>query len=119
MMRCIHCNGLGVHSGAKRWSSREAPATCALCGKFSHVIASTGTGIPATTIVIVIAFAIVGALIGNSLVGAVFGIAVAGTYNILAWRNAEMFPISPESSIAARKVGWLVNLLVVLGIFGS
>ena len=118
-MRCVHCNGPGIHSGAKRWSSREAPATCALCGKLSHVIASTGSGIPAATALIVVVFAILGTFIDNPLVTAIIGLPFAVAYNIWAWRIAEMFPIFPQVSVRARKVSWLVNLLAVLGIFGS
>jgi len=119
MVSCPHCNAFGIHSGAKRWSSREAPATCAECGKLSHVIASTGSGIPVATLLVVVAFCVLGAFVGHPGLGGLCGIPFALAYNIWAWRKAEMFPISSDAASSARKVGWFVNLLTVLGILGS
>lgn len=119
MLRCIHCNGYGIRSLAKRWSSRELPATCAVCGKLSHVIASAGSGIPAATFLIVLAFGVIGAFVGHPLLGGLCGIPFAAVYNIWAWRDAEMFPIACDASSSARRATWLVNLLIALGIIGS
>ncbi len=38
--------------------------------------------------------------------------------NVWAWRDAEMFPISPESARKAARVGWWTGAIsLVLGIF--
>jgi hypothetical protein len=47
MLRCPHCNSVAVKNLAARWARREAPATCGHCGKLSHVIASTRSGMTA------------------------------------------------------------------------
>jgi hypothetical protein len=114
MMHCVHCNAPGIRAAAKRWSGRDLPATCTLCGKLSHVIASTGSGIPVATLLVVLGFAVAGALWG-----ALCGLPVAVAYNVWAWRRAEMFPIAPETAANARRASWLVTLLSALGIFGS
>lgn len=119
MLSCPHCNALGIRPVAKRWSSREAPAVCAECGKLSHVIASTGSGIPVATLFVVVAFSVLGAFVGHPGWGGLCGVPFALAYNIRAWRKAEMFPISPAAASTARKVSWLVNLLAALGIFGG
>lgn len=119
MTNCPHCNAPGIRSWAKRWSSREAPVTCAACGRFSHVIASTGSGIPVATLFVVVAFSVLGAVVGDPGLGALGGIPFAVAYNMWAWRKAQMFPISSDVASSARKVGWFVNLLTVLGIIGS
>lgn len=119
MTNCPHCNAAGIHSWAKRWSSREAPAKCAECGKLSHVIASTGSGIPVATLLVVVAFALLGAVVGHPGLSALGGIPFAVAYNMWAWRKAQMFPISSDAASSARKAGWFVNLLTVLGIIGS
>ena len=42
---------------------------------------------------------------------------VAALFNIWAWRNAEMFPISREKARIAARVGWFVGVVsLVLGI---
>ena len=119
MLRCIHCDGLGIGIAAKRWSGREAPAKCAKCGGLSHVIASTGSGIPVATLLIILAFAALGAANGNPLLGAFCGLPVAVIYNVWAWAHADMFPISPKAMTKARAVSWVVNVLTLLGILGS
>lgn len=119
MMHCVHCNAPGIRAAAKRWSGRDLPATCTLCGKLSHVIASTGSGIPVATLLVVLVFAVAGALWGQPLWGALCGLPFAVAYNFWAWRRAEMFPIAPESVANARRAGWLVTVLSALGTFGS
>ena len=83
MLRCIHCDVLGIGITAKRWSGRETPAKCAKCGGLSHVIASTRSGIPVATLIIILAFAVLGAVNGNLLVG--------------VWRNSLIARLGPEA----------------------
>jgi 4-hydroxybenzoate polyprenyltransferase len=87
-----------------------------VCGKLSHVIASSRFCITVATLLVIVVFAVLGALIEHPVLGALLGIPFALTYNIRAWTRAEMFPISADASSSARKVGWLVNLLALLGI---
>ena len=119
MLRCIHCEGLGIGIAAKRWSGRETPAKCAKCGGLSHVIASTRSGIPVATLLILLAFALLGAVNGNPLVGVSCGLPLAVIYNVWAWARADMFPISREGMAKARAVSWVVNVLTILGFLGS
>lgn len=116
---CPHCQGLGISQTAKRRSSREHPAKCTLCGGLSHVIASSRSGITGFTLTIVLVFAVLGAIHAHLGIGALTGVPFAAAYNIWAWNSAELFPISPESAAAARKLSWVVNALALLGIFGS
>ena len=83
------------------------------------MIASTGSGIPVATLMVVLVAAMAGALWGQPLWGALCGLPFAVAYNFWAWRRAEMFPIAPESVANARRAGWLVTVLSALGIFGS
>ncbi|MFM9879475.1 MAG: hypothetical protein ACKVOO_03585 [Burkholderiaceae bacterium] len=103
---------------AKRWSSREHPAVCRLCGRLSHVIASTGSGIPVASLFIAGAFVLLGAVLGLMPLGLV-GIPVAVGYNIWAWKKAKLFPISGDSAATSRRVSWAINVLTFLGILGS
>jgi hypothetical protein len=78
---CPSCRAAGISALAKRWSARECPAACALCGGLSHVLASTSSGIFVGTILVFI---------------------------VGAWRRAEMFPIPKENAQAAAAVGWFL-----------
>ena len=103
---------------AKRWSSREHPATCSLCGRLSHVIASTSSGIPVASLFIVGAFFLLGAVVNAMILGLV-GIPIALAYNVWAWKRAELYPISEDSANTSRRGSWIVNTLALLGIFWS
>jgi hypothetical protein len=69
MTLCPHCKELGVTSLAKRRSSREHPAVCGLCGRLSHVIASTSSGILFVSIFIAGTFFLIGAVNDVALLG--------------------------------------------------
>jgi hypothetical protein len=47
------------------------------------------------------------------LVG-IAGIGLVVLYNVQAWRQSELFPISPESAKTAEKVAWWVIALTLL-----
>jgi hypothetical protein len=115
---CPHCAGQGISAWAKRGSSREHPATCDLCRRLSHVLSSTSSGIPVASFFIALAFFLIGA-VANLMVLGLTGIPVAVAYNLWAWKKAELWPISGESSKASRRGGWIVNTLAVLSIFLS
>ena len=106
---------------AKRWSARECPATCELCGGLSHVLASTSNGIFVGTILafivgLIAALALTAALAPIARPWAVFvvGFFVSAAFNAWAWRRAEMFPIPKENAKAAAAVGWFVAGLYAL-----
>lgn len=42
------------------------------------------------------------------------GVGVVVFYNLRAWRQSELFPISPESASTAEKVAWWVIVLSVI-----
>ena len=42
------------------------------------------------------------------------GVGLVVVYNVWAWRQAELCPISPESAGAAAKAGWWVIALSLL-----
>jgi hypothetical protein len=90
-----------------------------MCGKLSHVIASSRSGITVATLLVIVASSVCGALIAHPLWGALAGVPLAVAYNIWAWKRAEMFPISAGASSSARKVSWFVDLLAWLGLIGS
>ena len=90
-----------------------------LVRKVSHVVASTSSGIPVATLLILFAFFLLGVVGGHPLWGALCGVPFAITYNIWAWEKAEMLPIFHEVSASAQRVGWLVELLTVLGILAA
>lgn len=103
---------------AKRRSSRGHPAKCNLCGRLSHVIASTSSGIPVFSLFIVGAFFLLGAVVNVMMLGWV-GIPMAVGYNVWAWKRAKLWPISGEGANASLRGGWIVNTLGLLGIFWS
>ena len=118
MKQCPHCKELGVTSLAKRWSSREHPAVCGLCGRLSHVIASTSSGIFVFSLFIVGTFFVIGAVNDVALLGWL-GVPVAVGHNVWAWKRAVLWPISGDSAKSSRRGGLIVNTLALLGIFWS
>ena len=118
MSPCPHCMEMGVTSFAKRWSSREHPATCSHCGRLSHVIASTSSGIFVAPIFIVGIFSLIGAVNDVALLGW-FGVPAALGHNLWAWKRATLWPISSDSAKSAHRSGLIVNVLALLGIFLS
>jgi hypothetical protein len=119
MTPCPHCLGQGIGEAAKRRSSREYPATCTLCGRLSHVLASTRSGIPVATFFIIGGFIIWGAVVEHLLFVGLVGVPIAVAFNIWMWKRAELFPIAGENASTARRVNWVVNVLALLGIFWS
>ena len=64
--------------------------------------------------------AVIAALIAESYIVGAAGVAVVVGYNIWAWRQAELFPISPESASTAAQVSWWFLALAALAkIFSS
>lgn len=118
-LECPHCRAAAVPQIQVRWSSRESPVTCAACGELSHVIGSTASGIGSVGCLAVV-FAAVAALAMQSWPLALSGLALAVAHNLWAWRRAELFPISPESSRKANQANWwLIGIVVFLKIFSS
>ena len=107
---------LGVTSLATRWSSREHPAICSLCGRLSHVIASTNSGIFVVSLFIGGTFFLIGAVNDVALLGWL-GIPVALGHNVWAWRRVKLWPISGDVAKSSRRSGLIVNTLALLGIF--
>ena len=103
---------------AKRWSSREHPAVCSLCGRLSHAIASTSSGIFVFSLFIVGTFFLIGAVNDVALLGWL-GVPVAVSHNVWAWKRAALWPISGDSAKSSRQGGRMVEILALLGIFWS
>jgi hypothetical protein len=60
------------------------------------------------------------AFMTQSYVVGIAGIGVVIAYNVWAWRQSELFPITPESASASAQVGWWVIALSLLAkIFSS
>ncbi len=116
MTPCPHCQSDGVPLSAKRRSSREHPAVCSLCGRLSHVIASTSSGIFLLSLLIVGTFYWIGAINEVTLVGWL-GVPVAVAYYRWAWQRAELWPITGDSAKTSRQASRIVNALGVHGIF--
>jgi hypothetical protein len=113
MHKCPWCNGAAVSGIAVRWSSRSSPASCASCGKLSHVLASTSSGIFSVGIVLLCCVLFAAFLAQSYLVG-IAGVGLVVAYNVWAWRKAELFPISSDSANAAAQVTWWVVALSLL-----
>jgi hypothetical protein len=113
MHKCPWCSAEAVSNLAVRWSSRSSPATCAGCGKLSHVLASTSKGISTITFVLLCCMVIAGFMTQSYGVGFA-GVGVVVYCNSQSWRRAELFPISPESASTAEKVAWWVIALSLL-----
>jgi hypothetical protein len=108
---CPHCNARALADSAVRWSSRELPATCSNCGKLSHVAASSSSGIGILSFV----FALVS--LGSALISpwlTLAGACLTVAYNVWAWRQVELFPISIESSRQSSAASWWVHVLSIL-----
>ncbi|TWO70701.1 hypothetical protein FN976_14185 [Caenimonas sedimenti] len=118
MTPCPHCRLATISDRAKARSSRETPTECAKCGGLSHVITSTGSGIPMATLLILLVGAVAGAGSGSWL-WAFPAIAAAVTYNRWAWRRAELFPIFPRNAANARRANWAVTLAWIASFFAS
>ena len=118
MTPCPHCRLATISVHAKARSSREYPAECAGCGGLSHVITSTGSGIPMATLLILLVGAVVGVGTGTWL-WAVPVVAVAVAYNQWAWQRAELFPIFPRNVANARRAEWAVALAWIASFFVS
>jgi len=110
---CFHCRQPGIDSMAKRWSSRARPVECSHCGKLSHVLASTSSGITMAGLLIVTVSAIA-AGVWHMAPLVLVGLCLAVANNIRAWKRAKMVPISKEGSAGARKEGWFVSGVLVL-----
>jgi uncharacterized membrane protein YphA (DoxX/SURF4 family) len=89
-----------------------------MCGRLSHVIASTSSGICVASMFVVGAFFLIGAMSDVIALGLI-GIPVAVYYNVWAWKRADLWPISGASSKLSRRGGFFVNILALLGVFFS
>ena len=119
MHKCPWCSAEAVSNLAVRWSSRSSPASCAGCGKLSHVLASTSNGI-FTISFLLLFFVVAAGFIAQSYGLAVAGVALVVVYNVWAWRRSELFPISSESAGTAAKVSWwIIGLSFLAKIFSS
>jgi hypothetical protein len=118
MTPCPHCRLATISVRAKRWSSRETPAACPGCGGLSHVITSTGSGIPMATLLILLVGAVVGVGTGTWLWSFPV-VAAAVAYNQWAWRRAELFPIFPRNVANARRATWAVTLAWIASFFAA
>jgi hypothetical protein len=113
MHNCPWCSAAAVSNFAVRWSSRSSPASCTGCGKLSHVLGSTSSGI-ATIGFLLLCFVAVGGFVLQSYWVGLAGVGVVVVYNVWAWRQSELFPISPEGASTAKKAGWWVVALYFL-----
>ena len=113
MHKCPHCNTNAVANYTVRWSSRSSPAECGYCGKLSHVLASTSSGIFSVGFFL-LCVTLTAALTMESYWVAVPGVCAVAVHNLWAWRRVELFPISPESAKLARQVHWLFLVLAFL-----
>jgi hypothetical protein len=102
-----------VSNFAVRWSSRSSPASCTGCGKLSHVLASSSSGI-ATIGFLGLCCVAVASFMLQSYGAGLAGIGLVVLFNAWAWRQSELFPISPEGASTAKKAGWWVGALYLL-----
>lgn len=112
---CPHCQQAAVPNFAVRWSSREVPATCAACGRLSHVIASTSSGIWVVGVVLLVAAGFI-TLLAQSWWAGLAGLTLVVAYNVWAWRRVELWPIDSNSSQTAARVSWLATVLAWLAV---
>lgn len=112
---CPSCHGAGISGWAKRWSARECPATCGLCGRLSHVVDSTSNGIFVGGILVFIT-PLIALLALNAAfwLAALLALCIAVGFNVWAWRRAELFPIPKQDAQTAAAVGWFAAGLSVL-----
>jgi len=118
MTNCPHCLQAGVTPSAKRRSSREYPASCSVCGRLSHVLASARSGIAVATL-FMLGGAFLLAVAAGHWAGGFLGLPVVLGYRSWAWKSAKLFPISSESASSSRRGNWVVNALALFGIFWS
>lgn len=110
---CPHCNKPGVSTWEARWSARASPATCSLCRRLSHVIASMSSGITVMTALLLVATVLAAGIAGSWLLGGLGCLLTVG-YNLWAWQRIELFPIFDENVTAARQVTWLLVVVSIL-----
>lgn len=117
---CPSCHGAGISGLAKRWSARECPAKCELCGGLSHVLASSSSGIFVGGCLIFAIVLIAGlALTVQPLLAALISSCLLVVFNIWAWGRAEMFPIPKENAKTAASVSWVVaGVSALFALFG-
>jgi hypothetical protein len=118
MHKCPHCGTNSVASYAVRWSSRSSPASCRHCGKLSHVLASTSSGIFCVCLVS-LCVVLTAALLAESYGLAILGLCAVLAFNLSAWQRVELCPISPKSAKVAEQVSWWLTALAVLANFLS
>ena len=112
---CPHCQQAAVSNLSVRWSCREFPAECRSCGRLSHVIASTSSGIWVIGVVLLVAAGLF-ALIAQTPWAGLVGLCVVVAHNVWAWRRVELWPIAANSSQKAARVGWVATLLAWLAV---
>lgn len=119
MHTCPHCHAETLSGLAVRWSGRSYAARCPGCGKLSHVLGSTSSGIFSVCTVL-LCCAITAALLTESYLVGVAGLGLVIAYNCWAWKRVALFPISPESAKTAERVSWgLVLGCVIAKVFSS
>jgi hypothetical protein len=106
MLVCPHCKAPAVTNSAARWSSREHPATCGICGKLSHVAPSSSSGIGILTFVLALV-SLAGALASPwwTLAGGCLTVAC----NRWAWKRVELFPVTADIARKSRVVSRWTN----------
>ena len=113
MHTCPHCHAKALKGLAVRWSGRSSAARCPGCGKLSHVLGSTSSGIFAVCAVL-LCCAVTAALLTTSYLVGITGLGLVFAYNRWAWSRVALFPISPESAKMAERVSWWLLLGCVL-----
>lgn len=117
---CPSCHGAGISGLAKRWSARECPAKCGLCGGLSHVLASSSSGIFVGGCLVFVVVLIAG--LGFNLqpwLAALIASCLWVVFNTWAWGRAEMFPIPKENARVAASVGWgVAGVSALFGLLG-
>lgn len=106
---CPHCQQAAVPNLAVRWSARESPARCAACGRLSHVIASTSSGIWVVGVLLLVAAEFI-ALLAQSPWAGLAGLTLVVAHNVWAWRRVELWPIDSDSAKTAARWSWLAAL---------
>lgn len=108
---CPHCKAQAVEGRAARWSSREHPATCGICGKLSHVPPSSSSGIAILTFVLALV-SLAGAL--ASPWWTLAGICLTVAYNRWAWKRVALFPVTTDIVRKSRLVSRWTNMLALV-----
>lgn len=119
MHTCPHCQAKALKGLAVRWSGRAYAARCPGCGKLSHVLGSTSSGIFSVCTVL-LCCAITAALLTESYLVGAAGLGLVIGYNCWAWKRVTLFPISPESAKTAERISWwLLVGFAIAKIFSS